>query len=95
MWYHIVLLSQRRLDDSVDCSQRPVPEWLAGGRGAGEGAAGGEDDEDMGDFMAEILAEEVREYLYRIIWQGDQQETAFNRETVRDFSLSSLRFGLQ
>ncbi|CAM9587116.1 unnamed protein product [Pylaiella littoralis] len=46
------------LDDSVDCSQRPVPEWLSGGDAGGAGNA--EEDDDMGDFMAEILAEEAK-----------------------------------
>lgn len=41
---------------SIDCSERAAPTWLNGGEGE---EAGGEDD-DMGDFMAEILAEEVR-----------------------------------
>lgn len=47
-----------RLDEGVDCSQRPAPGWMSGGDADGTGDAG--DGEDMGDFMAEILAEEVR-----------------------------------
>lgn len=50
-----------RLDESVDCAQRPPPAWLAGG-GGGTGDAAEEDD-GMGDFMAEILAEEVRRFV--------------------------------
>lgn len=42
--------------DTVDCSQRESPASTAGGQG--DGGEGVEDD-DMGDFMAEILAEEV------------------------------------
>ncbi|CAN0274109.1 unnamed protein product, partial [Laminaria digitata] len=40
--------------EAIVCSERAAPAWLAGGEGEeGEGS-------DMGDFMAEILAEEVR-----------------------------------
>lgn len=42
--------------EAIDCSQRALPSWLAGGSGDGEG---GDVDDGMGDFMAEILAEEV------------------------------------
>ena len=48
---------EHRLEEGVDCSQREPPSWLADGDQAGEG---GIEDEDMGDLMAEILAEEVR-----------------------------------
>ncbi|CAB1111606.1 unnamed protein product [Ectocarpus sp. CCAP 1310/34] len=47
-----------RPDESLDCAQRPPPAWLAGG-GEGTGDAAEEDD-GMGDFMAEILAEEAK-----------------------------------
>ncbi|CAM9628676.1 unnamed protein product [Scytosiphon promiscuus] len=47
-----------RLEEGVDCSKRPAPAWLSGDDGDGSGDAG--DDEDMEDFMAEILAEEAK-----------------------------------
>eukprot|EP00752_Nemacystus_decipiens_P005852 g5286.t1 len=49
-----------RLDESTDCSQRPVPAWLSGGDGGGEGGGDAIEDDDMGDFMAEILADEAK-----------------------------------
>ena len=47
-----------------NCSKRAAPAWLAGSDGE---EAGGMDNDDMGDFMAEILAEEVKKWYIRAV----------------------------
>lgn len=54
-----LLSSRPRLDESVDCSQRAAPAWMAAGGDGAEGGGDAVEDDEMGDFMAEILAEEV------------------------------------
>lgn len=44
--------------DAVDCSQREPPV-VGGAMGGGDGEGSGVEEDDMGDLMAEILAEEV------------------------------------